>query len=61
MQAVYHRFAADRMVRRYGDELDLLATAKLDRTAISVRYADYRADGFGVDTRKFWLQLDWTL
>ena len=61
VQAAYHRFASDRLVRRYGDELDLLATAKLDRTALSVRYADYRADGFGVDTRKFWLQLDWTL
>ena len=61
VQAVYHRFDSDRLVRRYGDEWDFLASAKLGRTAISVRYADYRASGFGADTRKLWLELDWGL
>lgn len=61
LQAAYHRFESDRLVRRYGEELDLLASAKLGKTALSVRYADYDAQGFGSDTRKLWLQLDWAL
>lgn len=61
VQAVWHRYESDRLNRSYGDELNLLASAKLGRTTASVRYADYRADGFATDTRKFWLQLDWTI
>jgi len=61
LQAVYHRFASDRKSRLYGDEIDLLASAKLGKTSLSARYADYQADGFATDTRKFWLQLDWSL
>lgn len=61
LQAVYHRFISDRLVRLYGDEIDLLASAKLGKTSLSARYADYQADGFATDTRKFWLQLDWSL
>ena len=61
IQAIWHRFESDRLVRHYGDELDLLAQAGFGRTTASVRYADYRADRFATDTRKLWLQLDWTL
>lgn len=61
LTAVYHRFDSDRAARRYGDEIDLLASAKLGRTTASVRYADYRADRLFTDTRKLWLQLDWSL
>ncbi|MFN4096361.1 MAG: hypothetical protein ACK4GG_06315 [Sphingomonas sp.] len=61
VQAAWHRYESDRLNRSYGDELNLLASAKLGKTTASVRYADYRADGFATDTRKFWLQLDWTL
>lgn len=58
-QATYHRFTSDRLVRPYGSELDLLGSAKLGRYTFSARFADYQADGFATDTRKFWLQLDW--
>ena len=61
LQAAYHRFESDRVVRHYGNEIDLLASAKLRRTTISVRYADYNADKFATDTKKFWLQMDWTI
>ncbi len=61
LQAVYHRFDSDRLARRYGDEIDLLATGRLGRTLASLRYADYRARGFATNTRKLWLQFDWTL
>ena len=61
LTAVYHRFDSDRASRRYGDEIDLLASAKIGRTTASVRYADYRADRLFTDTQKLWLQLDWML
>ncbi|WP_374943787.1 hypothetical protein [Sphingomonas sp.] len=61
LQAVYHRFESDRAVRHYGNEIDLLASAKVGRTTASVRYAEYDADRFATDTHKFWLQLDWTI
>lgn len=61
LQAVYHRFDSDRLVRHYGDELDLLASGKLGRYTLSARYAGYDADLFATRTRKVWLQLDWAL
>lgn len=61
VQAIWHRYESDRLNRSYGDELNLLASARLGKATASVRYADYRADGFATDTRKFWLQLDWTI
>ncbi len=61
VQAIWHRFESDRLVRRYGDEIDLVASARLGRTTATVRYADYAADLFATDTRKLWLQLDWTI
>lgn len=61
LQATYHRFESDRLVRRYGDEIDLLASARWRKSTISARYAHYAADLFAADTRKFWLQMDWTI
>ncbi|MDB5681971.1 MAG: hypothetical protein JWO16_1776 [Sphingomonas bacterium] len=60
-QAAYHRFDSDRLVRHYGDELDLLASGKLGRYTLAARFAGYDADLFATRTRKFWLQLDWAL
>lgn len=61
LQAVYHDYRSDRAVRSYGDEIDLLASAKLGKITGSVRYAHYNADTFATDADKFWLQLDWML
>lgn len=61
LQAAYHDYRSDRASRSYGDEIDLLASAKLGKVTGSARYAHYNADGFATDTDKFWLQLDWTL
>ena len=58
-QATWHRFASDRLDRHYGDEIDLLASAKIRRMTVSARFARYRAAGFASDTRKLWLQIDW--
>lgn len=61
VQAAYHDYRSDRAARSYGDEIDLLASAKLGKITGSVRYAHYNADRFATDTDKFWLQLDWML
>lgn len=59
-QALYHRFQSDRLNQHYGDVINLLATVKVKKTAISARYARYEADRFATDTTKMWLQVDWT-
>ncbi len=61
LSATWHRFDSDRVSRRYGEEVDLLAQARIGRTTAGIRYADYRADSFATDTRKLWLLLDWTI
>jgi hypothetical protein len=58
LQAVYHRFDGDRLDLRYGKELDLQASARWKRFALTAKYANYRASSFATDTRKFWLQLE---
>ncbi|MBN8832312.1 MAG: hypothetical protein J0G94_17240 [Sphingomonadales bacterium] len=60
VQAVWHDFRSDRLDQHYGSEIDLLATAKVRKASISARYARYQADAFGADTRRLWLQIDWT-
>lgn len=59
--ATWHHFESDRLVRHYGDELNLLASAKRGPFTMSARYAHYAAKRFATDTDKFWLQLDWAL
>ncbi|UZK66685.1 alginate export family protein [Sphingomonas sp. M1-B02] len=59
LQAAYHRFDSDRLARRYGSEVDLLASGKLGKYTLALRYARYDADRFATDTRKAWVQLDW--
>ena len=61
LQAAWHRYESDRLTRHYGDELNLMASARFGKTTASVRFADYQADLFATDTQKFWLQLDWTI
>lgn len=62
LQAIYHRFDSDRNVRRYGEEWDLqLGFKPARRVAALIKYADYRAASFATDTRKLWLQLDFSL
>jgi len=61
LSASYHRFGSDRLSQHYGNEWDLLATAKRGHALFSARYARYRADRLLTDTSKFWLQVDWVL
>lgn len=57
--SVYHRFKAERVSADFGSEIDLLVQAKWRRWSGVIKYADYHADGFATDTRKFWAQLEY--
>lgn len=61
LQVVWHRFTSDRLDQHYGNEWNLIASAKVRKTALSLRYADYDAKSFAANTRKLWVQADWTL
>jgi Alginate export len=61
LSASYHRFDSDRLSQHYGNEWDLLATAKAGHALFSARYARYTADSLMSDTSKFWLEVDWAL
>lgn len=56
-QAIYHDYAADEGGLDYGSELNLVATTKIDKVAVLLKFADYNSDDFAVDTQKVWVQL----
>ncbi len=56
--AYYHDFSADEGGDDYGRELDLVATYPLNQYfKAQLKYADYNADDYAVDTRKLWFTL----
>jgi hypothetical protein len=54
----YHEFDSDAGGIDYGSEWDASLGFKLGRVALLAKYGDYNARGFGVDTRKLWLQAE---
>lgn len=48
----YHRFDADVGGANYGDEVDFVVTAKWQRFLFLVKYGNYNARTFAVDTRR---------
>lgn len=52
----YHQFDSDFGGIDYGSEWDATLGFKIGKVGILAKYANYKADGFGVDTEKFWLQ-----
>lgn len=61
LDATWHQFDSDRSDQHYGNEWNLVASAKLKKTALSVRYARYDAKALATDTEKLWLQADWAI
>ncbi|APG62689.1 hypothetical protein LPB140_07670 [Sphingorhabdus lutea] len=51
--ATYHKFDSDKLNISYGDEIDAILGFKVSKFSIGLKYADYNAKGFGVDTQKF--------
>ena len=57
----YHQFDSAEGDVEYGTEWDASAGFKVGKVALLLKYADYDARGFSVDTRKLWLQAEWAL
>lgn len=59
-QLAWHDYRADRGGLRYGSEWNASVSIPLAKGfGAMIKVADYRAAGFGRDTRKVWLQLDY--
>ena len=56
-----HRFHSAVGDISYGHELDATVGARVKRAAALIKYARYNARGYGLDTRKVWLQLEFAL
>ena len=53
------RSPAERSAAHYGSELDLQLIARTAKMALTLKYADYRADALLTDTTKLWLSVDY--
>ncbi|HET9429382.1 MAG TPA: alginate export family protein [Allosphingosinicella sp.] len=60
-QLAFHQFDSAGGNLEYGTEWNASVGFGIGRVRILAKYADYRATGFGSDTRKFWLQAEWSL
>lgn len=56
----WHRFRSDRLDIHYGSEWDAILSVRRGRLTATAKLADYDARAFATDTRKGWLQLDWS-
>lgn len=59
--ATWHHLTSDRLTRRYGDELDLIASARIRNATLAARLAHYTARTFSADTDKVFVTLEWHL
>jgi len=55
----FHQFDSAVGDLEYGTEWDASLGFKLGKVGVLLKYADYDARDFGLDTRKFWLQAEW--
>ena len=55
----FHQFDSARSNIEYGTEWDASAGFKLGKVSLLLKYADYKAKAYGVDTRKLWLQAEY--
>ena len=57
---VWHRYESDFGSAKYGEEWNASAGFRVGPVGVLAKYADYKAAGFGVDVRKFWLQAEYS-
>ena len=55
----FHQFDSAGGDLEYGTEWDASAGFKAGKLGLLIKYANYDAKAFGVDTRKLWLQAEW--
>lgn len=53
----YHNFDSDIGGISFGDEIDASIAFKIETLNILLKYANYQADNFGIDTERFWFQI----
>ena len=58
--AAYHDFRSDVGSIKYGTELDAALNFKVSVFSVGLKYANYNADSYAVDTEKFWLRLGYS-
>lgn len=58
--AAYHDFSSDVGSVSYGTEFDAELSFNLKIFSVAIKYANYDADAFGVDTEKLWLRLGYS-
>ena len=56
---VFHQFDSAVGNAEYGTEWDASVGFKIRKVGVLLKYADYDAKDFGIDTRKLWLQAEW--
>jgi hypothetical protein len=56
---VFHDYYADLGDAHFGEEVNLQLVARTDKLALTLKYADYRADTLFTDTDKLWLSVDY--
>ena len=56
----WHRFDSATGDIAYGSEWDASLGFRIGPLTLLAKYADFEARGFGSDTRKFWLQIEWS-
>lgn len=60
LTAVYHDFESDAGSQNFGSEIDLLISKPItERLSLLFKYADFQAENFAVDTRRYWLQAEY--
>ncbi len=57
---VYHEFESDFGGLDYGSEWDASLGFRAGPVGLLAKYANYDADGFGIDTERFWLQAEFS-
>ncbi len=57
----FHQFDSAVGEIDYGREWDASVGFRAGSFGVLIKFADYDADGFGVNTRKIWLQIEWSL
>lgn len=58
--AAYHDFSSDSGSIDYGMEFDAALNFKINVISVGLKYANYNAESFAVDTEKFWLRLGYS-
>ena len=54
----WHKFGSDLGGTDFGHEWNASLGFRISRVAVLAKYAAYSARGFGVNTKKFWLQAE---